>query len=158
MEALARDDLTHALAQMMGFYGKKLDQTAVRFWFNAFHGRDPELLKQAMLDYTKTGRYAPKPVDILEVLDTNRSRDESRKPPIEHTHTPCPAHIERAWRWFIPMSASGSRNFDGVLEYDVGDVDPDQQEEYLRIVNEQARQYGTPEAIPDEFKLWEVWR
>lgn len=157
MEPLTRDDLTHALSQLMGFYGKKIDHTSVRFWLNAMEPYDPEDAKQAMLDYTKSGRYAPKPVDIIEIISLNRHqhRGESSAPGLQQTR--CPVHIETAWRWFISEIGNGLVDMRHGTDRRAK-IDDATRDRYLEIVNQQAKLYNRPDAIPDEYKLREVWR
>lgn len=156
MSPLERDDLAHALGTTMEFYGKKLDKPKFAFWINALTGKDLGDIKRALLEYARIGRYAPKPVDILDLISKYRDTRRAQLPP--PPYNPCPDYIAKAWRWFIPMMASGSKNFDGVLRYDVGDVDPATQDKYILIVNQEAKAQNMPDAIPAQFKLKEVWR
>lgn len=158
MDTLTRDDLGHSLSQLLGFYGKKLDPVALRFWMGAFDGREPAIVKAAMEAYTKIGKFAPKPVDILGLMDSKRAENrayQAKIAPPDPLVTNCPKHIELAWRWFIPMMAAGSNLLAEFMPKIP--VDAETQEKYLLIVNQQAKLYNTPEAIPDEFKLREVW-
>jgi hypothetical protein len=157
MDALERDDITHAIDMTLGFYGKKLDKVSTGFWLNAIRGKDLTEVKRALMDYSTIGKYAPKPVDILQLLDLNQAQRRSSIPPPEVVHNPAPPEVEAAWRWFIPMHASASKNLSGVLQYHTGDLDAATMERYLVIVNEQAKAHDMPDAIPQEFRLAEVW-
>ena len=154
MEAVEKDDFVHALGQTLKFYGKELDRMQVSFWVTACGDKGAKRLKAALIEYTKVGKFAPRPADILSIVDNmsqHRSVENALPPPVT---TNCPPEIAQAWMWFIgriggDMGASlfGSKP----------DLDLATEERYLHLVNHEAHKYGTPEAIPDEFKLKEVW-
>ena len=73
MTAVEKDDFAHALGQTMEFFGKKLEKHQFGFWYQAFSEYDLSEIKRALLEYTKSGRYAPKPIDILELMSVSRS-------------------------------------------------------------------------------------
>lgn len=156
MDALARDDVIHAIEQTLAFYGKQLDKVAIAFWLNAVRSHDIQDVKRALMDYPKVGKYAPKPVDILEILDANVAQKRAKLPSTPPPETSCPVHIRDAWMWFNNRLVEGSVLLDGLFSGS-HHVDLDTQEEYLRTVNEQAKLYNQPDAIPDEFKLQEIW-
>lgn len=155
--AAVRNDLVHAIAQVQGFYGKKLDQGSATFWLDALWGNDVQTIKNALIEYTKAGKFAPKPVHILEIMESHKARNRAKVPPPQAAP---PKEYDKvigtAWLWFFKKSTADSQLFKGMFDGQP-DVDPDTEERYLRIVNEQARLYNTPDAIPDEFKLKEVW-
>jgi hypothetical protein len=154
MDAVDRDDFVHALGQTLAFYGKDLDRMQTSFWVTACNGKPVKRLKAAMIDYVRHGKFAPKPADILSLVDSmgqQRGRNELPAPPT----TSCPPDIAKAWMWFINRTAQGS-NLDGLFDSQ-SDVDTATQEKYLHVVNHEAHKYGTPEAIPEEFRLKEVW-
>lgn len=155
MDTLVRDDLLHAVGQVMGFYNKKLEPAAARFWMNAFQGIDPDRIKSALMEYTKHGKYAPKPGDILDLVDVGRAQLAAMQPPPKEP-VPCPEDIRKAWVWFVGRCTSGSVLLDGVFG-GCPDVSPEQQERYLETVNQQAKQFDQPEAIPRECWLQHVW-
>lgn len=156
--AKLRDDMIHAIGQTLSFYGKSLGKPDVPFWMQAFRGKDWDTLKRCLILYTQQGRYAPKPVDILEIYDTEVSRRGGRQLREAIPHNPCPAHIAAAWRWFINRCTAGSRNMPEPLFSDDQPVDMKTQEAYLLIVNQEAHRLKEPEAIPDKYKLPEVWK
>lgn len=157
MQASERDDLIHVIDSTLGFYGKKIDRGALKFWLSALRGHPFDQVDAAFAEHVRIGKYAPKPVDILDIIGARRQRQAARASHESDPHTPCPAHIDAAWRWFIPMMASGSKNLDGVLQYNTRDLDLETQDKYLLTVNQEAMAQNMPEAIPDEFKLKEVW-
>lgn len=63
-----------------------------------------------------------------------------------------PEQCRKAWMWMFSKIEDFPIN--------LGRVEPlthEQEEWCMRIVNEEARRTGNPDAIPDEFKLVEVW-
>lgn len=154
MDAVEKDDFIHALGQTLAFYGKELDRMQTSFWFTACKDKGVKQLKAALIEYTKVGKYAPKPADILAIVDNMRQHKAPKELPPPPT-TNCPPEIAKAWMWFINRMTRGS-NLEGLFD-EHGDVDLKTQEKYLHIVNHEAHKYGTPDAIPDEYKLMEVW-
>lgn len=154
MDAIERDDFVHALGQTLAFYGKELDQMQTSFWLTACRDKGSRRLKAALIEYTKIGKYAPRPADILAIVDNMSQQNKVKALPPPPT-TNCPPDIAQAWMWFINRMTRGS-SLEGLFD-EAGAVDLETQEKYLHIVNHEAHKYGTPEAIPDEYKLREVW-
>lgn len=152
METVDRENVSHALCATMGFFGKKIDGQAERIWFSALRGHEPTEIIRALADYTKAGKYSPKPVDILELLSSNKRKIEANE---SKNYTPCPENIRKAWLWFLKLSTANT-SMAGMLKGGA-DIDPETQEHYLRTVNEQAKIYDMPDAIPEEYKLKEIW-
>ena len=154
MDAQDRDDFVHAVGQTLAFYDKELTKMKAGFWVNTCRHKPVHQLKKALLEYPKVGKYAPKPSDILEIVD-NMSQQPSGKVELPAPPTTnCPEHIARAWMWFIARISAGS-NIPLFQEH--GEIDIKTQEKYLHLVNHEAFQNETPEAIPEEFRLREVW-
>jgi len=65
--------------------------------------------------------------------------------------------VRKAWMWFIGRISQGSENFGGLFSSE-GNIPLEAQEEYLMIVNKEARRCNNPESVPDEYKITEVWR
>ena len=153
MDRVDRDDFVHALGQTLAFYNKELDRMQTSFWVTACGEKGVKNLKRALVDYTKQGKFAPKPADILSIIDNYSERPiNSALPP---PTTDCPPEIAKAWMWFIGQTAQGS-NMAGLFS-DGANIDVATQERYLHLVNHEANKYCDPAAIPDEFKLKEVW-
>lgn len=158
MQPVDRDDVIHALTQVQAFYGKDVDEVAVKLWMRALQGYEPAAVKRALADYPARGRYAPRPRDIIEIIEEQRQERvrESQALP-EPVTTNCPPEIAQAWMWFIGLVASTGTS---PLMADVmprQEISPELQDRYLNLVNHEARRLNTPDAIPDEFKLQEVW-
>ena len=144
------DDFTHALAQTVGFFGKELDKAQVALWIRAFSGKEYPPIRAALIEYTKIGRYAPKPRDIIEIMDEQRVATQARLPPPDKQSCHCPQNIADAWAWFIKMHSG--HEFGRKTQ-----PTNEQQEIYLNTVNHEAHRLNMPDAIPEEFKLKEVW-
>lgn len=158
MTPVERDDIIHALTQLQAFYGKDLDELSVKLWMRALGPHEPSDIKRALADYPSRGRYAPKPREIIELIE--EQRQERRR----HTQTlpkpepcKCPPEIAAAWMWFISMVASQGANEQLAGAVERKDAPAALQERYLHIVNHEAFRLGTPDAIPDAYKLPEVW-
>jgi hypothetical protein len=156
-DAAVRNDLVHAIAQVQGFYGKKLDQGGATFWLDALWGNDVQAIKNALIEYTKTGKFAPRPAHIIEIMDLHKAKNRAKVPPPQDAPPKeYDKEIATAWVWFFKIITVDSVLFKNMFDAQP-DVDPETAERYLRIVNEQAMLYNTPDAIPEEFKLKEVW-
>lgn len=156
MDAVQRDSVIHKLGTIADFYGKQVDQNIARFWLSSLSGRSADEIITAFDQHVQQGKYMPKPVEILEIIHTNRIQAKAQTPQEPpKPHTPCPKEIHNAWVWFIAMYTEGSKNCDGMFRK--RDVDAGTEERYLHIVNHEAHKAGLPGAIPDEFKLREVW-
>lgn len=149
MSPLERDEFKFALSETLEFYGKTLDDTQLRFWWSVMGDRDVRAIKAALNEYLKVGKYAPKPAHIMELMaEYKTTKDYTPKPPLT---TSCPPEIAKAWTWFIGQHCGDM----GLFERQ--DIPVELQEKYLHIVNHEARKYDNPDAIPDEYKLAEVW-
>ena len=154
MDSIERDDFIYALQQTMAFYGKEIDKMQTSFWVDACRDKPVAKLKLALREHIKSSRFAPKPAEILSHVDSlakQSGRNELPPPPT----TNCPPEIAKAWMWFIGRTTVGS-SMAGLFD-SRSDIDIEQQEKYLHVVNHEAHKYDMPEAIPDEYKLQEVW-
>ncbi len=150
MNAIEKDEFSHSLSQTLEFYGKEMTTQQFSFWYRALADFPVYKIKEALLHHTKTGRYAPKPVDIIEAIGHEVTPREAAKISHVDESIPCPEHIHKAWVWFIHLHSG--REF-GKLE----NPTDEQQEKYLHTVKHEAKRTKMPDAIPDEFKLKEVW-
>ena len=60
----------------------------------------------------------------------------------------------QAWMWFIAQVTEGSR----LAMFQNQEATPEQEDQFLKIVNDEARRLHWPDAIPDGYKLQEVWQ
>ena len=155
MNSVDKDDFMFALGQTLKFYGKQLEKESWPFWYQAFFVKDISQVKRALMQYTREGKFAPKPKDILEIMDVDKSYRKAALPPPEPMTTNCPPEVAKAWMWLINRIAQGSA-MAGLFQ-ESASVDLITQERYLHLVNHEAHSLGMPEAIPIEFKLQEVW-
>jgi hypothetical protein len=153
-----RDDILHAIRQTVGFWGKTLTPTDEKFWLTALGHETPyESIKRALIEHTRVSRVSPKPADILGLIAKNRPQGGERRGPAFSPATRCPPEIAQAWLWFIGVVAETGTGTLVSGAFPKRDIDPDLQDRYLRIVNEEAARLGQPEAVPDQFKMPEVW-
>lgn len=150
MNPVDRDDVAHALGQTMGFYDKTLDKIKLAFWFRALEGFSAIDIKAALNEHMRRSEYSPKPKHIIAIIRERREVAKATLPPPKPLETHCPPEISAAWAWFIKLHSG----------YDFGakpNVGPELQERYLHLVNHEAHRLNNPDAIPDEYKLKEVW-
>jgi hypothetical protein len=153
MDSIERDDFVHALTQTMAFYGKELDRGQVAIWVTSCSGKAVAKLKSAFMEHLKSGRYAPRPAEILTLVDGMAKLAGRNLLPAPPT-TKCPPEIAKAWMWFIGRTTKDSKT--PLFQNDIG-IDLDAQEQYLQIVNFEAHKFGMPDAIPAEYKIKEIW-
>ena len=113
-------------------------------------------IKNALKEYVKIGKFAPRPAHILEIMATSRGHESAAIPPPDKLESNCPPEIAKAWTWFIAHIAQGSKNMTGLFD-DSLDATVDQQERWLHLVNHEAREANQPDAIPEQYRLAEVW-
>ena len=58
-----------------------------------------------------------------------------------------------AWTWFLGKITAGT----GYAIFQHRQATPEQEERFLLIVNQEAKRLNQPDAIPEEFRLREVW-
>ena len=138
-----------AVKMTMQFYGKGFDDLTAKFWRRWMRQEsNSELILEALRQYPNKGKFAPKPADIQQIME------EIRPPRSTHKQAEivddCPALVRQAWSYWIP------RFWDKDLPFNT-DVDESKAEEYLVLVNEEAKRTKMPEAIPDTHKLAQVW-
>jgi hypothetical protein len=154
METQDRDDFLFALGQTMEFYGKKLERSDFAFWYSAMGDRGVSQIKTALKEYIKIGKFAPRPANIMEILNNMRPAIERVALPPPTTN--CPPEIAKAWMWYAGRNAKGSKLLDGLFS-ESQNIDVDTQEKYLHIVNHEAKKFNQPEAIDPAHRLAEVW-
>ena len=149
-------DVVFALKYCFEFYGKHLDKQQLQVWQNIIRSNSYNSVQWATVlkSYFQVGKFAPKPPEILEMLAEERQHSQARsfKPP-EPLTTNCPAHIADAWRYWIPKF--WGQDLPGPSTNVVDS--PEKEDEYLMTVNREAKRTKIPEAIPQIYKLQEVW-
>lgn len=150
MNSVERDDLIHAISQVQAFYGKELDALQMKLWVRALSDLDPDRTKRALADYTAHGKYAPKPVDIIELARSYVEEERRALPPPESKTLEAKPEVARAWAYLIRFWGAGDM-------FAAGSVDADTENQYFELCNRQACLNGNPESIPPDAWLDGVW-
>lgn len=154
MDRKELEDCMHALGQVYAFYSKEFDDIQRAFWMQFVQEQDYHRLMTALRKYPSEGRYAPKPRDISELIERDAPTAPAHKAlPDKPMTTDCPPHIAKAWMFWLQhwygMNPSTWPKVEGVNE--------EEAEEMLMLVNREARRTNTPDAIPESYKVKEVW-
>lgn len=151
-DAKDRDDIMHALRQVLEFFGKTPSDSDMKMWVAGVRHRSPERIKAALRKHLEVGTVAPKPGHINRLIDEDPHRAPvSNLPPPSTDGPACDPKIAQAWMWYIQQRAGG------LITFNVGEISVETQDEYLHIVNKQAAANGNPDAIADEHKLEGYW-
>ena len=139
-------------SKVFEFYGRDFNDISRQMWrvYIRERNEEPEELKSALRRHCAKSKFYPKPADITEILDNKPRRASSynwNKP----LTTDCPEDISDAWRYWL------GRWYEHKIFLARDPLDESEQEKWLIIVNKEAKRTGTPEAIPDEYKLKEIW-
>ncbi len=155
MDEHEKEQFAHALGQTLKFFKQDLDEEQFSIWRYALRDYSLDQIKSGLLRHTKEGKFAPKPRDIIDHISRVSSfrAHQALPPPVQ---TDCPKEIARAWMWFNCAIARGSESLDGLFSRS-GNATEEEQEKYLLIVNQEARRMDNPDAIPDEYKIEEIW-
>ena len=146
-----RDDVIYALNQTQAFFGKTLDDLQLKFWMRALKDYSAAEIKRGLADYTGIGKYAPKPVDIAELIKNNRETDRRADnkprelPPIREADEA----TAKAWQYVIKLW--------GLNLFNVGKVDSETAEAYILLCNRQAKGNNNPTSIPPEAWRADIW-
>lgn len=153
MEQKELNDVLFAADYTLKFYGKPMEKIHKQVWSRTVldSGYSSFQWKEVLREWPSIGKFAPKPSEILEQLalksENKPRRFDSKKEELE----PCPEPIAKAWRYWIPVFWGQS------LPFESEDVDEAEAEAYLLLVNEEAKRTNTPEAIPDNYKIEQIW-
>ena len=138
-----------AIKKTLQFYNKKMDDIQRKFWRQWLRQQNnPELILDALRQYPNTGKFAPKPADIQQIIEEIRPPKSTVKEQV--IIDDCPADIREAWCYWIP------RFWNRDLPFKT-EVDEDKAEQYLITVNQEAKRTNTPESIPETHRLKEIW-
>ena len=154
MQAISRDDILFKLSTTAEFYGKTIESNIGRMWLKALRGHPIESVLDAFDEHVQSGKYMPKPVDILGIIGKSEAQSAANTQPKPDDPIPCPKILHDAWTWFIGMYTENSKI--GRMFADRG-VDDEKADEYLLLVNQEAKRANLPDAIPNEYKISEVW-
>jgi hypothetical protein len=141
----SKDEIFHKLKETMEFFRKEVSKNDLRVWLDAVKGHSVEEIKAAFDNFLLTGKYAPKPVEIRELLHVERQRTgqnpsgEPQKP----LPPPAPANVAKAWAYVIRQwGAAGA----GVV------ADPkltdEEIDDAVLLCNQQVKKSGEWDALP----------
>lgn len=151
MDRKKLDDALYALGQTFAFFNKEMDEFQIAVWKNFLLKHDPDVMMKAMQMQIERGKFAPKPVDLTNYAEQIIANEQAKTPPVKALpESDCPKELSDAWRWALKV-------FHNQELYKSMDVDDETAEKYLLLVNQQAKHYNNPLAIPDQFKLVSVW-
>lgn len=150
-----------AIQLTLQFYNKKMDDITRKFWRQWLRNQsNAELVLDALRQYPNTGKFAPKPADIFSIMEEIRPPKNSFKSTEELT-TDCPDDVRKAWIywmdkfWQMPIIVTADLT---ALKQDKEVISEEQAEEWLILINHEAKKYNLPDSIPDTHKLAEVWQ
>lgn len=158
MDNVGRDDVLHALRYCYEFYRKPFQDIDKQVWGGMIRDHNYTVFqwKEEIRAYMARGTFCPKPKEILSQLAENHERKALRSTaePVQIEDT-CPPEVSAAWRYWTPIFHGQDLPFaSNKLE---GKPDDEQIENWLLIVNREAKRTQTPEAVPDQYRLKEVW-
>ena len=141
-----------AIQKTLQFYNKAWDQNTRQFWTMWLRQqRNPELVLDALRIYPNEGRYAPRPADIQQLIEKLRPPKTTFKE--QAIIDDCPSEIKMAWNYWLPKFWG-----DMPIKLDAVDAEYEQAEQWLLLINEEAKRCNLPDAIPDTHKLQEIWQ
>ena len=158
MDNVGRDDVLHALRYCYEFYRKDFQDIDKQVWGGMIRDHNYTVMqwKEEIRAYMARGTFCPKPKEILGQLAENHERRSlcSTAEPAQIEDT-CPPEVSAAWRYWTPIFHGQDLPFaSNSLE---GEPDDEEIEHWLLIVNREAKRTKTPEAVPEQYRLKEVW-
>ena len=156
MESKELGDVMFALKYCFEFYGKRLDKQQEQVWKSIIRNNSYSSFQwQAVLkQYFQIGKFAPKPPEILELLTMEAERTKGKEATNPQSIvTNCPEDISSAWRYWIPKFWGEALPF----QSDESEVSTEQAEEWLYTVNREAKRTKNPDAIPETYKIEDIW-
>lgn len=154
MEQKDLNDVLFAADYTLKFYGKPMEKIHKQVWSRTIidSGYTSHQWQGVLREWPSIGKFAPRPSEILEQLNLRRENKPRQNQQAEPVTTDCPAEIADAWRYWIPRFWGQP-----LPDRPPAEDQPDMEDEYLMTVNREARKAKMPEAIPDAYKLREVW-
>lgn len=162
------DHVMHRLEQIFEIFGKHVTAGAARIWRDQLAGEDRDLCLQALDDWTRTEKHAPRPCNIKSALDAYRVRsgeksqrvyrgadlDTRRALQSEHesTEKPTDPRVTAAWIYYHREIYGGPPP--GQAE---ADPVPLTRDEWIEIINREAIRVGLPDAIDPGYRLDALW-
>lgn len=155
MDRVELDDALLALNKTFKYYGKQLDHDQLAFWRHWLIKQDVDAVKRALVEHVDKSQFAPKISNLTDLIANQKQAEQSiyqegRALPV----ATCPELITRAWLYWLPEfhgSAIG-----GIMGR-VSGVTAEEAEEMLLLINREAKRTNEPTAIPEDYRLAEVW-
>ena len=146
-------DVLFAADYTLQFYGKPMQKIHKQVWSRTVldSGYSAHQWKEALRQWPAIGKFAPRPAEILGHLNLQRENQPKKFAPKEELVSDCPEPIAKAWRYWIPVFWGQS------LPFQSEEVDDSEAEAWLLLVNEEAKRTNTPESIPEEFRIEQIW-
>jgi hypothetical protein len=158
MTTVEAGDVFHALTYCFSFFRKPFEKIDKQVWGGVMRDNQytSEQWRDAIRSYMGKGKFAPKPFEVLEILsEQTESRNIRKRSEPTQLVDNCPIDIRNAWMYWLPKFHSQPLPFvSKILETEVTD---EEAEEWLMLVNKEAWKANTPEAVPEPFRLKEVW-
>jgi len=142
-------DVAHKLGEVFPVYGKKFDASQSKLWINALAEKPVNLILRACDEYVKIGKYAPKPVDILGLIDQLKAGSAARESKPEQHRRGDPL-IAQAWITYMRFAHD--------FELPAAASTPSMPiEQALEIVNREAAKHDRPDSIKPEHRIESYW-
>ena len=158
-----RDDFFHRLNKLALFYNKpELDQLQRSIWMEVFNNCDPSLCLEAMAKYLHTGKFFPKPAEILTIYKELKSFQSSKERIVNNDEPDIPRDRKLAAAWITFMSVAydgwgiGKKSY---MEFEEAQilVNKHCQTRLSDITLSQRDREDIINSVPDEYKLSEYW-
>jgi len=146
-----RDDVLHKLGQVYEFYDKKPTNSHVQFWLNALNGYRPDEILAGFDQHIARGKYMPKPVEIITIMDEQRSLRRARGTAAE-SHGQQTPEIAQAWITYMRFAFGMSLGARALPDAPAMPL-----EQALEIVNREAAKYDRPDSILPEHRIESYW-
>lgn len=149
-----RDQVIHAITQVLEFFGKGADPDSVRMWLWSFQDHEPQVVIEALRQSIKQCEFAPRPAKIIKIIEEMREQKGQRfqslpEPPKGDA---APIEVSRAWTWVIRQWGKT-----GEALFSDPKLTEEEVEEALMLVNQQASKSRKITAIPEHCFLESIW-
>ena len=153
MEQKELNDVLFAADYTLKFYGKPMETIHKQVWSRTVldSGYSSFQWQEALREWPSIGKFAPRPSEILDQLNLKRENKPRAQATSEPLTTDCPEPIAKAWRYWIPIFWGQS------LPFKSEEIDYSEAEAWLLLINEEAKRTNTPESIPNQYKIEQIW-
>lgn len=164
------DDVLYHLGEVFAVFGKKIPAGASRIWCQVFADREKTDCLRALDDYVQREKYAPKPCDIRTILEgyrTARGEVQQRvyrgcdpltrralQDDLRAQSKPADMRIASAWIHYHRELFRGPPPLHGIHEVNLV---PLEREQWVEIINAEARRLNLPESLDPRYRLPEYW-